>query len=78
MAIKATTAGFGRKESGVQSMTFAQALLTGQPLGRDVKKYTPTLKPRQKPRFGTKGLVSFPINVDLPPQDQSKSWKFWR
>jgi len=78
MASKSHTTRFGSKGASNRSMSFSEALLTGQPLQRDVKKYTPKLKPRPKARFGTKGLEPMPQDFNAFIQDHKQGWKFWR
>lgn len=56
MSLRKTTVGFGSKGLGGQPMSFAESLLSGRPLQRDIACDIPHLKPRPKMLFGTKGL----------------------
>ena len=77
MVSKAHTTRFGSKGAGERPLSFAEALLSGKPLLRETNTYTPTLKPRPKARFGTKGLPTS-HEIEAYVQSRNHSWKFWR
>jgi len=72
--------GFGQKHDGAQS--FAEALLTGKPIGRAaVRATTPKLKPRAKPSFGRGALTASPALDAKMSRNRTPArkhgWRFW-
>lgn len=78
MGTKTRTSKFGSKGANLRPMTFAESLLSGRALERNVQEYTPKLKPRPKPRFGTKGTLDGQQNYEMLMSGHKEGWKFWR
>jgi len=78
MGTKTRTSRFGSKGANLRPMTFAESLLSGRPMERNVQTYTPKLKPRPKARFGTKGTLIGQQNFEIYVAAHKEGWKFWR
>jgi len=69
---------FGTKGQNANALSYAEMLLSGQPLQRVTEKTVQSLKPRPKARFGTKGCASERHRNEANLQDNNKGWKVWR
>ena len=76
MSLKMNANGFGTKSADQRSVTFAESLLSGRPVGRPVPKPCPTLKARAKARFGKKSMAET-FSVRVNKSLKRRSVRFW-
>lgn len=74
-------AGFGRKDTGENALSFAQMLLSGKPLARPASSMdfaVPRIKAKRKVQFGRNDAAQFEdASNDKTAQGPSPWWQIW-